>query len=121
MPSHEVGILSLEKELGFSISAGISHHRNSFLGKSSLKDLSLGIDQIKAKYVNDHRLNPHQLRDSSAVRLDTKHLFDRLGPKIWPDFPERNQAFWLADATYNNLGGRYHRDLFFSITEHRDL
>lgn len=102
-------IIDVERSLGIWFEAGLHRHKGGYK-IAEVKELRLEIDRLTAYYgfySIDEIRKSEELRDAITV------LFNNVGPRFWPD-PPVDRHRWLADATHNNLSGRYPHDLFFS-------
>ncbi|KAK5739326.1 hypothetical protein LTR17_005432 [Elasticomyces elasticus] len=106
-------IIPLENRLGFNFSRGLSRTKGR-LNIPVIAELEKAYDDIIATHCKYSRLDvlPYAELEASADRT-----FELLGPRLWPE-PEDDKAGyrfqWLADASENNLTGRYPQDLYFA-------
>ncbi|KAK4956816.1 hypothetical protein LTR10_006344 [Elasticomyces elasticus] len=106
-------IIPLENRLGFNFSRGLSRAKGR-LNIPVIAELEKAYDDIIATHCKYSRLDvlPYAELEASADRT-----FELLGPRLWPE-PEDDEAGyrfqWLADASENNLTGRYPKDLYFA-------
>ncbi|KAK5715074.1 hypothetical protein LTR15_010490 [Elasticomyces elasticus] len=106
-------IIPLENRLGFNFSRGLSRAKGR-LNIPVIAELEKAYDDIIATHCKYSRLDvlPYAEFEASADRT-----FELLGPRLWPE-PEDDEAGyrfqWLADASENNLTGRYPKDLYFA-------
>ncbi|KAK5680315.1 hypothetical protein LTS10_007242 [Elasticomyces elasticus] len=106
-------IIPLENRLGFNFSRGLSRTKGR-LNIPVIAELEKAYDDIIATHCKYSRLDvlPYAELEASADRT-----FELLGPRLWPE-PEDDEAGyrfqWLADASENNLTGRYPQDLYFA-------
>ncbi|KAK4902826.1 hypothetical protein LTR27_000765 [Elasticomyces elasticus] len=106
-------IIPLENRLGFNFSRGLSRTKGR-LNIPVIAELKKAYYDIIATHCKYSRLDvlPYAELEASADRT-----FELLGPRLWPE-PEDDEAGyrfqWLADASENNLTGRYPKDLYFA-------
>ena len=82
-----------------------------------IKSLLTDLGPLTHKYACT--LSPEQLKVSTELESKASQLFKTYGSRLWPDADQQRPA-WLADADTNNLGGRFPRNLYYSIIEDRD-
>ncbi|KAI7081690.1 hypothetical protein KC356_g8955 [Hortaea werneckii] len=108
-PGRRLKILDTERKLGFWFPLGISRHKGR-LGIALLKNL----DEDVKRLTTSHGVNTRaEIRDSETLRTDAENLFQKYGPELWSD-DTQGRLRWLADASKDDLGGSYPRDLYYS-------
>ncbi|KAK5716798.1 hypothetical protein LTR17_016323 [Elasticomyces elasticus] len=111
-------IIPLEKSLGFNFSRGLSRTK----GRRNIPiiaELEDAYNSIIATHRKHSRLDvlPNAELEASADRA-----FDLLGPRLWPTPEEDTAGYrfqWLADASQNDLSGRYPKNLYFACEQDR--
>lgn len=79
-------ILQVEANLGFSFPRGLSQTSWADLNEQPVfSELRKGIDRIKIAY---QKYTIPEIRESQDVRQAAFTLFQRLGPRLWPDCNE---------------------------------
>nr|POF04132.1 hypothetical protein CFP56_21887 [Quercus suber] len=108
--------LTIERALGFWFERGISRPQKAdrpYFGEA-IPDLLRQIDLLNVKY---RSVSKKKIGESQGLQDELTRLFNQLAPRLWPDYPEREQAFWLVDAAAETNDPLYPRDLFASKSE----
>lgn len=113
-PGGRLKILDIERKLGVWFPLGLSRHKDR-LKIPLLKNFN---DEIKRLTTSYGGKTQAEIRDSDTLRKDAEHLFAKFGPDLWSD-DKQERLTWLADASQNDLGGAYPRDLYYSKEEDR--
>ncbi|KAK4902825.1 hypothetical protein LTR27_000764 [Elasticomyces elasticus] len=79
-----------------------------------LKKLQGDIEVLKSKHRNTAGAD---IRRSVQLKQDCTSLLSHFGSYIWPDYPSRHRADWLASAKEDSTG-LYPIDLYWSHEEH---
>lgn len=105
-------IIDVEKSMGIKFPLGLHRHPGGSL-IAEVNEAKVEVNNLTAYY---GFYTPEQIRISHELEEASIAAFNNIGPRFWPDHPRRYQ--WLADPGFDDLDGRYPRELFFSVPEH---
>nr|POF13085.1 hypothetical protein CFP56_10233 [Quercus suber] len=108
--------LTIERALGFWFERGISRPQKAdrpYFGEA-IPDLLHHIALLNVKY---RSVSKKKIGESHELQDELTRLFNQLAPRLWPDYPARQQAFWLIESAAERNDPLYPRDLFASKSD----
>jgi hypothetical protein len=107
----EPGIRKLEKSLGLRFDHSISQCNKECRRIPVIRSLLKSIEDLKKSFPT---LTEAQIARSEELDLEIgKMLIGIHGEKLWP-IKGVDRSAWLVDATVDNLGGLYKKNLYWS-------
>ena len=104
--------------MGFRLDRGMSRS----YGRMQIPVIKELLTTIRDPITRYGKHAPADIWDDRDLASEAEEIFNRLGPKLWPDPDlQGDRSHWLVDAGAAEYNGVCERDYYFSNREDREM